>query len=385
MEDVKTRCFSHIASRYQYATTALILAAAFVVFSKLSGSNPTLTPNINVETSARGVAPASSVDTPAQRARHAMECWSRSGAWTRDEARARVARYSFRDPLGNGNATWQWVPTSSRLDCPPFLPWSAAGFCAALRGRDVALIGDSLAQQQWNVLSMLMHSDNDGQALIARMLEQRHRTHRLGEYRPETKYSRVICRDEGETTLRLVISPKLQLNSSYTHEGQLSFSGMNDYFTEAALQKPPFGVHVLNAGLHVPDRAALLLAVRSALTTAMRTLGNTPSLLIWRNTPVGHPKCDQFERPLTTPLPWSSYKSTRYRWEDIYNNNAIVSDLLEREFPDVILLDVLLPTMLRPERGVARDTDCLHYDVSKPNPIVHWNLVLYNLLVLLNR
>jgi hypothetical protein len=143
------------------------------------------------------------------------------------------------------------------------------------------------------------------------------------------------------------------------------------------------GIHpdifIVNRGAHYSPTAELLhdaAAVIRAICAAY-----PGALVVWRNTPVGHPNCSRFTAPISSPLPMAG---APFNWDEFTPQSAAVEAMLAAEFPTVIHLDVATATNLRPDGHAApkNNADCLHGRYDAPSVYDHWVRLLFNVLAL---
>jgi len=108
-------------------------------------------------------------------------------------------------------------------------------------------------------------------------------------------------------------------------------------------------------------------------------------LILWRNSPAGHPHCERFSRPLRArPQAQMAGKGeVPAAWGRHAEMNAAVKPLL-KEY-GVVYMDVDAATALRPDGHHMKldgTVDCRHY--CMPGPLDHWVDLLHNILLLLN-
>ncbi|CAI7845026.1 unnamed protein product [Closterium sp. NIES-53] len=131
------------------------------------------------------------------------------------------------------------------------------------------------------------------------------------------------------------------------------------------------------------DKDLMLQEVRDTLE-AVREL-YPDMLVIWRNSPAGHPSCHRFTRPLKRrPKPLQLKGQLPATWTRHAEMNVAVRSLL-KEY-GVVYLDVDSATSLRPDghhRRMDGTVDCRHY--CMPGPLDHWVSLLYNLLRLIDK
>jgi hypothetical protein len=103
------------------------------------------------------------------------------------------------------------------------------------------------------------------------------------------------------------------------------------------------------------------------------------TMLVYRNTPSGHPYCANNTLPLQYPLPynWDSYETPFMRnWGRFDHQNDIIGDGMRQI--KALVLDAYTPTILRPDRHAEPNRDCLHYLI--PGPADTWMYLLYNIM-----
>ena len=99
-------------------------------------------------------------------------------------------------------------------------------------------------------------------------------------------------------------------------------------------------------------------------------------LIIWRNTPAGHPNCGGVNAPLQTRPTGAAGK----KWEKYAEQNEVMRGLA-KEF-GMVYMDVDTPTSYRADgHHLLPDGtyDCHHY--CAPGPIDHWVSLLHNVLL----
>lgn len=144
-----------------------------------------------------------------------------------------------------------------------------------------------------------------------------------------------------------------------------------------------------------------MYALPEVLPNFMNVMRNVthrfPALnIIYRPSVPGHVDCDKHftsSRPLTAPqsndiflLPDTVRKNAQgYRWFELLPQNDQVIHALRKEFPQVLILNVLASTALRADshkiantRGETHNPDCLHY--CMPGPVDEWVVFLLGAL-----
>ena len=139
-----------------------------------------------------------------------------------------------------------------------------------------------------------------------------------------------------------------------------------------------FDLVVLNAGAHGPGHGVSHAVYERRLRAAashVQAQARPGAVLLFRNTPFGHPGCD--ERRYLPPLPSveaaEAYLSTgnakggrTYDWREFKQRNSVAAPIFEAAGFKV--LDVYTPTSMRADAHIPKD--CLHYCI--PGPTLHW-------------
>lgn len=348
------------------------------------------------------VAVPSAAEQPTEPAWRAWErCWQQ-GSWQwrardsdsmqRDNA---IAFRAFGTVDKWDNYTWEVIPRSG---CEPYYAYNRAHFCRLLSGRDVLLIGDSISQlfrsALFNMAGALLPSSDRPVPL------NRH------PYRKPIDDDLLVCEDSAPSRVSMLSNwaiGNLRLRDELEfvritdhcarhhscHNINVTRGSSDDriwgvdefvggYVSAAGLQP---GLIVINAGAHYQEDGALLSQVRAAL--AATVAANPSATVVWRNTPPGHVNCSRIRTPLASPQP---LELLPYHWGDFARQNALVAELIAREFPGVSYLDVATSTALRGDFHISAmqrqppdDSDCMRYD--EPGPMDHWVRGLYNVML----
>jgi hypothetical protein len=305
------------------------------------------------------------------------------------------------------NYTWT-VPRTP--GCPKYRPFDGAGFCAALRGRDVVLVGDSLTGQFASALTYLVNALRlPGASPLPRspfpytaphgvlytgcadwgfpaskfvnLLNWAHGNLRLAATVGERTVSR-RCNATGKWACKhVVVTPGSPEDRVW---------GVDEFLTQwAPAHGVSPGVILVNKGAHYDPDAVLLKEARAALSFITAAFPN--ATVVWRNTVPGHVNCSRIAAPLSAPQNLSSYGASAFHWADFAPQNELVQELIAREFPTVVYMDVYTAGVLRGDfhmsfyKSPPDDSDCLHYRPGLPSPLDHWAEVLYNVLRQANR
>jgi len=268
--------------------------------------------------------------------------------------------YAHIDTTTATRENYFWEPFESH---PPLLHFDRSQFCALLAGRTIAMMGDSIQHQFFTHLQVLA---SDGLSPYV----QKSGTN------PQMLLGARVCEGSG-SALHLAYnwmlnSQPVQCCPSYFPAGEF-FHRLNN------TRGPHPSFFIINRGAHysptvelLRDAAALVRSINSAYPNAV---------VMWRNTPVGHPNCSQYSVPIFSPLPMAG---APFNWDKFASQNTAVEDMLRLEFPDVVLLDVATATNLRPDIHASpkNNADCLHYRFHSPNVMNHWVWLFLNILLL---
>lgn len=267
-----------------------------------------------------------------------------------------------------------WEPTAAAAarGCPAVArEWSRAAFCAALRGRDILLVGDSLTFTLHDtLLSALL--DAGAPALREHVQWDECPTHALCEAEAAAAAA------AGSATVRTA-SMRFIRNDHATVAPSGANEARNEQMWTGALT--PNTLLVVNRGAHYVPDDRLEAGVRETLAWvaahAPRGMG-----AIWRNTVPGHELGDflyegnfsRFRTPLRERLVYApDAAAAKYNWNSFPRQNSLVERLVAEAAaaapdgaPAWLFLDVENSTVLRADRH----RDGLHYCV--PGPTDAW-------------
>ena len=288
----------------------------------------------------------------AQRVRHAAVCWA-EGAWVNDTPRAARTKLAFLPPT-NLTEPWFWEPVDTPA-CPPFLHFDRRDFCRLLQGRPVHVIGDSMSGLFQDYLMMSASDGTKG-----------------GRPAHASDDSTIICEDVAPARVPMLRIYRVTANKStgLAYKGDGVISG----YCGGTPSTPCKGsrIVVLNRGLHGVNTLDLLQEIRGLIEVIRQETSRV--MIIWRDTPVGHPDCMSYTAPIASPINASIYAASgeafNYDWMGIYKQNANVSAMLQKEFPDVVWMEVSLATMLRPDKH-ARVGELVAFSCDRAPVIYH--------------
>ena len=136
---------------------------------------------------------------------------------------------------------------------------------------------------------------------------------------------------------------------------------------------------ILNRGAHYVPDAALLFQLSTTFTYLQQY--HNDSLIIYRDTPRGHPNYKKYQRsaPLKrellpsdyTPVQWNEYTYSQFE-----HQNDLVRHLIASKYPEIIFMGVARATNLRRDSHL----DALHYCL--PGPVDHWVQSLFDVLAI---
>eukprot|EP00667_Euglena_gracilis_P015255 EG_transcript_15847 len=222
---------------------------------------------------------------------------------------------------------------------PP--PWSKALVCEHHRG-DVLVVGDSLSHHFLLTLHLALAASCEG----------------------------VVACPNHTFRLSYVRNDHLLLTNERYFDKQRNVI-VNPWY-HAFLGSPGISTVVLNRGTHyTPDQVFLpqVEKVFRALREARPDI-----LIVYRNTPAGHPNCWQGSGVHGPPTPrpyesWTEHQADLYHWRALLTQNQLVESLIRRSFPGILYWDVEQATAYRQDSH-TQPNDCLHYCI--PGPIDHW-------------
>ena len=347
-----------------------------------------------------------------------MECWA-AGAWTRlnesavQEKRGRYAQLTPPSIATMDNWTWvlRQLPAGR---CPPALAYEEIDrirFCKLLGGRNIFLLGDSMTGQFTDSLLRLLWGKGPTSSHAYPPVHPRYpystpiysKNSVCDDFRPVRLVhllnwagghlllkSQLTARDMHNISSACAKAPALcphYVISPGSPEDRIW--GIDEFLINwPRTSGVPPGIIVMNAGLHYKPTEVLLTEVRTALALITRLY---PTLLVvWRNTAAGHDGCSAHAVPLATiPLASASvnktWQSNYHHWDLMPAQNVAVSDVIRREFPSVVYMDVSTSTDLRADMHAGyydlppSNRDCLHYR-PPPSPVDNWVRMFYNIV-----
>ena len=300
--------------------------------------------------------------------RRTANCWTQSGSWVRDDARARASSADDRD-----REAYVWRPDGGCPDAP-LLEYNRTAFCALLRGRPIQVAGDSTSRE---FMLALHRKARRGGGVVRHEYGAEHS--RGYSFRRES----AVCEDSPHgPSLAVYLTLRRIYEDPYGIDrwGELSMSAYFGNLSVAHGVRP--AIIILNRGTHVSPLADVLRDIRSAL--GYFRVHHPNALVIWRSTACPHPRCMTFTQPIASPLPTadldlgSGAGAASYGWREVCAQVPSVRGMLEREWPGVVYMDVSTPMALRPDTHPS-ESDCVHYKEHSAMDV--WVQLLYNLLL----
>ena len=237
---------------------------------------------------------------------------------------------------------------------PSYLTWDRSATCAALGGRAVLLLGDSLGLQFFDTLVSAL------QPLDAEPADR------------ASPPAGLVCGGEGEAPSRVAF---VSMDPPWEQRLRQALEDASDL--EGGGQGVIF---ILNRGTWYLPLQSHLKAVQGMLAFVRSLAPN--ATIFWRTASAGHPEVYGSESvqnapPLLHPPPPAAYAQglpARYHWAEILAQNEPTVAALP---PDVLVVDVAPAAALRhdshPSRTYAIDSekrDGVHYCL--PGPVDQW-------------
>ena len=311
----------------------------------------------------------------------AVDCLARNGSWTPTAG----AWTPVEKPLlADSKCALIGDPPYAREKHPAFFfnwsshegcalaPFSRATFCAALGGRDVLIVGDSM--------NYMLHD-----SLLSALL--------VGERGPIDDHRQMHpCRGHNvcaaEAAAAGAARPPVV---RYARNDYLSLTNTDVGPTERAWLRLVTNdtLLILNRGAHYVGEEALLPAVAATLSRVATTAPGAGG--IWRATARGPDEATALSKDAERAAHYALLPV--YGWGNFSRQNQLVEQLINavtlrgrpaaeraaRGVPGVVFLDIDASTSLRPDHH----RDSLHYCI--PGPVDHWLALLQGVLLAAGR
>ena len=273
--------------------------------------------------------------------------------------------------------------------------WNRSDFCAALGGRDILIVGDSISfTYHESLLSALLPDASLRGAALQHPQVDPCPGHAVCEEEARASSGLPLAQRILPASVRYVRNdfstlnahmPSAEVNHQvFTNEGLVLSGGGGARGRGRRLYSAPFVQHVTNNSLLFINRGAHFREDEEVLQTLRGTFAHLRSqfpgaLIVFRNTPPGHVHFENKARPTAARAHFDvGGPGEKYNWEKFLAQNEKVRLLMEDMRAAVgggmVYLDVDNSTALRPDHH----RDGLHYCV--PGPQDHWTELLFAVL-----
>lgn len=263
---------------------------------------------------------------------------------------------------------WGWGGHGTACGGARVRPFSRSVFCAALGGRDVLLVGDSMQGALHDALLGALEGSLPAKPECRRYECGGHRI-----CHEEAYFTEHLPLGDPRKVLPATLAFAPNFNLTLLREGEV-FAG-SDY------------VHTVQPWLHRVTNHTLLIMNRGAhwapTATLLAELADTfaavrarapAATVVWRNTPVGHMNVTHYFRALPLGERLVEASPPQWHWRDVLAQNAAVEALVADAARAQsaagggawVFVDVETQTALRADHH----TDPLHY--CTPGPVDHW-------------
>jgi hypothetical protein len=306
-----------------------------------------------------------------------FQCWGKDGRWI--DSAINTSYTDYRLPItrvySNVNACdksspqmahisniWHTGPNEClkhhELDTPKhkFLQWNKEQMCKLINGRNILFIGDSLNQLFYLTLVSALADDD----LVCPQSTCNFRdTVKIRCY--DQPFTITVIRNDGVQVVKRSMNDPEAESREFLH----------------LIDSLNISLAIMNRGAHwTPDEQV----VEDLNITFRHFVEHYPQVsIIYRNTVPGHKDCQNPPDLLTEPQPEDDLP---FHWGTFRHQNELIRDMIIKEYPTILYMDVYTPTILRKDAHLNH-ADCLHYCL--PGPIDTWVMYLYNFLRVLHR
>lgn len=299
------------------------------------------------------------VEDRASRANAFGQCVSTTGQWIEDRTKQpmyppdpELLTSNYTDPYPSNIFWWQTNP-----NCP-LMDWDRLKFCRLLRGRNIMLVGDSLARQM--LAKMAFSVLSRGYSPIC----------------PDR--GQLICNgmpDIKEACVWGIRNDVLSLRNDSIDD---KLRNIFEHPWHQQVLERNISILILNKGAHYQSDELFV----PQLNETVSFIDTLPSHVfpIWRNTVAGHMNCQNYSRPITE----RQTGVMPFNWEKFQHQNELAHEIIKMK-PRFIHMDVETMTSLRPDHHSSPPRDCLHYSSGlTPSPVDFWVLLFYNILAVID-
>ena len=254
--------------------------------------------------------------------------------------------------------------------------------CRVIRGRHILLVGDSIMDQFFITLLQSMWPWPNG--MPVRDFMQKYGTGPdrgifadgktahdiIGGHHPYVPGFYIPCPDGGHSQSHFRLSFIRNYYLSLTRKANRSNgTGVVQQPWVPFLEQHRNSIVILNRGAHYVDDGPFAAELRDTFVYLRKH--HADALIIYRDTPIGHPEPYKYQQalPLSTPLDSSRYPLNmwqKYHYNSFDRQNLLARQIIAEAHPLAVYMSVAASTNLR------RDSHCdeLHYCI--PGPIDHW-------------
>ena len=270
------------------------------------------------------------------------------------------------------NGHYLWKPRDT------IFQYTKENLCEVINNRNIYIVGDSLSMSFFMTLgNMLWMNSRDliqAKYCVNKMLCPEHIPDLCSNRKLKFRFSAFFVR---EYHLSLYNSDNTISRSRFELK---SWVNILKYKNDLGIS-----IVILNRGSHYTEDTVLIKQLNETFTY----LGKHHSelIIIFRDTPSGHPHCEQY----FNSTPFSSFhfnysslsiqQQELWKWDKFEYQNKLIRNLILQYHPYIIFMDVSHSTALRADSHKSAN-DCLHYCV--PGPIDHWVTKMVDILNVLN-
>ncbi|KAI8372775.1 uncharacterized protein BYT42DRAFT_577946 [Radiomyces spectabilis] len=292
-----------------------------------------------------------------------VDCWTR-GQWIQHDASSMLPH--FQDPV-YGSCDRAFYKRHSSNEKRPALRYTwqpecalphqldRSQWCDAFKGRNILMVGDLV---HFQLHDLFLDTLRDG---------------------PVVCFGELNCKDHSlcskpDVNLRYlrndVLSTVHRVDKAHgrPHMDIVEWPFLPGYIISK------YDILILNRGPVAEDDGTFTRQLINTMRTIRRVKPH--ALVIYRSTSIGHPYCDEADRPLKKPLTDEERRQLPFGWSEVQRRNAIARSIVEAS--GGLFVDLAAVTDLRPD-GHVGGQDCLRY--CMPGPLDSWVHILYNVFV----
>lgn len=321
--------------------------------------------------------------------REKLACWT-MGQWIRDEQNSFRLKH-LQEPIYSScdrkfykthkesekreETKYVWKPYSQA--CSVSRKVSSAHWCKLLKGRNMLLVGD-LAHYQYHEL--FLDTFRDDPTVCFGELNCKGKSRNINNtYIFTFLIDHTICKHK-DTRLRYVRNDVLSTIRKFHNRDQgHPLANIVEWPFVSSNMLSSYPILILSRTTQLDDNDALFTR---RLIHTMKVIRETSpdALVIYQSSSIGHPFCQDAERPLSKELSDDELKRLPYGWSETKRRNAIAKTIVEAS--GGIYLDLAAMTDLRPDGHIGQG-DCLRYCI--PGPLDATMQIYYNVFLELEK